>query len=112
MGIQYRNIRQYSAIIELCNPSDKLLREWSIYCGLVNEITEEYVDLNVYWMGMQQILPILSNIALDYIWLPISSCSVERSFSMYNNLLNSNRQNLSCESLRKLNMLYFNRRDQ
>ena len=52
MGIQYRNIRQYSAIIELCNPSDELLREWSIYCGLVNEITEEYVDLNVYWMEM------------------------------------------------------------
>ena len=57
---------------------------------------------------MQKNLPILSNIALDYIWLPISSCSVERSFSMYNNLLNSDRQNLSYESLKQLNMLYFN----
>ena len=45
MGIQHRNIRQYSAIIELSNPSDELLREWSIYCGLVNEIIEEYIDL-------------------------------------------------------------------
>ncbi len=112
MGIQHRNIRQYSAIIELSNPSDELLREWSIYCGLVNEIIEEYIDLDVYWMEAQKILPILSNIALDYIWLPISSCSVERSFSMYNNLLNSDRQNLSCESLKKLNMLYFNGKDQ
>jgi len=112
MGIQHRNIRQYSAIIELSNPSDELLREWSIYCGLVNEIIEEYSDLDVYCMKAQKILPILSNIALDYIWLPISSCSVERSFSMYNNLLNSDRQNLSCESLKKLNMLYFNGKDQ
>ena len=61
---------------------------------------------------MQTILPILSNIALDYIWLPISSCSIKSSFSMYNNLLNSDRQNLSCESLKKLNMLYFNGKDQ
>ncbi|GET54293.1 thioredoxin domain-containing protein 11 isoform X1 [Rhizophagus irregularis DAOM 181602=DAOM 197198] len=27
---------------------------------------------------MQKILPILSNITLDYIWLPVSSCSVEQ----------------------------------
>jgi len=51
----------------------------------------------------------LSKIALDYIWLPISSCSVERSFSMYNSLLDSDRQNLSLNSLKKLNMLYYNK---
>ena len=82
--------------------------EWAIYCGSVNEIIEEQVNLDFYWVGMQTKLPILSNIALDYIWLPISSCSVERSFSMYNNLLNSDRQNLSCGSLKQLSMLYFN----
>ena len=113
VGIQVRDtsrndIRRYSIITELGNPSDELLREWAIYCGSVGEIVEENIDLNSYWVGMQKILPILSSIALDYIWLPVSSCSVERSFSMYNNLLNSDRQNLSCESLKQLNMLYFN----
>ena len=109
MGDTSRNdIRRYSTITELCNPSDELLREWAIYCGSVNEVIEEQVNLDLYWVGMQTNLPILSNIALNYIWLPISSCSVERSFSMYNNLLNSDRQNLSCESLKQLNMLYFN----
>ena len=91
MGIPFKDIRQYSVITELSNPSNELLREWSIYCGLTNELIEEYVDLNVFWMGMQFNLPILSKIALDYIWLLISSCSVERSFSLYNNLLNSGR---------------------
>lgn len=113
IGDTSRNdIRQYSAIMELCTPSDELLREWAIYCGSVNEIIEEQIDLNLYWVGMQSILTILSSIALNYIWLPISSCSVERSFSMYNNLLNNDRQNLSCESLKQLSMLYFNGNDE
>ncbi len=33
MGTQFKDIRQYSAITELFNPSNELLREWSIYCG-------------------------------------------------------------------------------
>ena len=88
------------------------MREWAIYCGSVNEIVDENINLDLYWVGKQKILLILSNIALDYIWLLISSCSVERSFSMYNNLLNSDRQNLSYESLKQLNMLYFNGRNE
>ena len=53
-------------------------------------------------------LPILSNIALDYIWLPISSCTVERSFSIYHSILEEDRQNLSLDSLKALNIIYFN----
>jgi hypothetical protein len=53
-------------------------------------------------------LAILSNIALDYIWLLVSSCNVERNFSMYNSLFDSDRQNLSQDSLKRLNMMYFN----
>jgi hypothetical protein len=53
-------------------------------------------------------LPLLSNIALDYIWLPISSCTVERSFSIYNTILDDDRQNLSLESLKALAMMHFN----
>ena len=59
-------------------------------------------------MNLGDKLPILSKIALDYIWLPVSSCSVERSFSIYNNILNENRQNLSEDYLKRLNMMYFN----
>ena len=32
----------------------------------------------------------------------------ERSFSIYNNILDSNRQNLSEDSLKRLNIMYFN----
>lgn len=102
-----KNIRQYSVIKEFSNPSDDLLQEWGIYCGLENEFLGE-IELDKYWLNKATQLPILSNIALDYIWLPISSCSVERSFSMYNSLLDNDRQNLSKDSLRGLNMMYFN----
>ncbi|RHZ82835.1 hypothetical protein Glove_103g129 [Diversispora epigaea] len=84
-----------------------LLQEWGIYCGLDNEIINE-IELDQYWLSKETQLPILYKIAFDYIWLPVSSCSVERSFSMYNSLLDSDRQNLSLDSLKRLNMLYFN----
>jgi hypothetical protein len=92
----------------LQNPSNELIIEWGIYCNLECHISSEETDLNEYWLGLSQQLPLLSQIALNYIWFPISSCSVERSFSMYNSLLDNDRQNLSPDSLKKLNMLYFN----
>ncbi|GBB83492.1 hypothetical protein RclHR1_01020033 [Rhizophagus clarus] len=105
--IQRKDIRRYSAVTELENPSDSLLHEWAIYCGLeFNEDLSE-TDLDDYLKKKSVRLPILSNIALDYIWLPNSSCAVERSFSLYNTLLDSNRQSLSKDSLKQLNM-YFN----
>jgi len=61
-----------------------------------------------FWLDKVNELPILSSIALDYIWLPISSCTVERSFSFYNTILDTNRQNLSQDSLKILTMMHFN----
>jgi hypothetical protein len=105
---QRHNIYQYSIISELDNPSDDLLHEWGIYCGLEFDNNNEN-DLDKYWNDLSNRLPNLSKIALDYIWLPISSCAVERSFSLYNTLLDKDRQNLTKESLKQLNMMYFNR---
>ncbi|CAG8464964.1 6664_t:CDS:2 [Diversispora eburnea] len=105
---QRHNIYQYSIISELDNPSDDLLHEWGIYCGLEFDINNEN-DLDKYWNDLSNRLLNLSKIALDYIWLPISSCAVERSFSLYNTLLDKDRQNLTKESLKQLNMMYFNR---
>ena len=103
--LERKNLRQYRSIKELENPSDELLNEWIIYCGMQMDDLIDEIDLNEYWINIQDQLLILSEIALEYIWLPISSCSVERSFSIYNNILDSNRQNLSETSLKTLNMI-------
>jgi len=103
-----RDIHKYSnEISQLSKPSIDLLHEWALYCNL-NLAEIEYSNLQIFWEKMMPTLPLLSNIAFDYIWLPISSCSVERSFSVYNNILADNRHNLSLESLKMLNMMYFN----
>ncbi|GBC15736.1 hypothetical protein LOTGIDRAFT_157260 [Rhizophagus irregularis DAOM 181602=DAOM 197198] len=97
-----------SIIIELDNPSNNLLDEWAIYCRSTIDVNLMETTLDEYWLNIAESLPLLSQIALDYIWLPISSCSVERSFSKYNSILDDNWQNLSMESLSSLNILYFN----
>ena len=106
---QRHNMYQYAIINGFDNPSNDLLREWGIYCGLEYDGNLDENELDVYWNNMATRLPIISQIALDYIWLPVSSCAVERSFSLYNTLLDSDRQNLSKESLKQLSMMYFNR---
>lgn len=108
LDVGQRNIRLYS-IISGFNGSNELLREWSIYCGLESQ-QRVLGDTGIegFWLGMANQLPLLSNIALDYIWLPISSCTVERSFSFYHTILDDDRQSLSLESLKALNMMHFN----
>jgi len=110
-NIQRHSIYQYSIINELNNPSNSLVHEWGIYCGLEFDGSIDESELDVYWNNLATRLPILSQIAFDYIWLPISSCAVERRFSLYNTFLDNDRQNLSKESLKQLNMMYFNRND-
>ena len=106
--MERKNLRQYRSIKELENLSDELLNEWAIYCGMQTDDLIGEINLNEYWINIQDQLPILSEIALEYIWLPISSCSVERSFSIYNNILDSNKQNPYETSLKTLNMMYNN----
>ncbi|KAF0468394.1 transcription factor e2f6 [Gigaspora margarita] len=69
------------------------------YTNNIPELFQPSTDLFSEWLLY----------SLDYIWLPISSCAVERSFSAYNNILQDNRQNLSTESLKMLTILYFNK---
>ncbi|RGB26376.1 hypothetical protein C1646_770492 [Rhizophagus diaphanus] len=90
-NIQKKNICHYSAIMELDNSFNGLLCEWAVYCELeFNENLDE-TNLGDYWNSLSVHLPILSSIALDYIWLPISSRAVKCSFFLYNTLLDSNR---------------------
>ncbi len=76
-NILRKDIHHYDAIIEFQNPSNKLIIEWDIYCNLECHIPLEKIDLNEYWLSLTQQLPLLSKIALDYIWLSISSYSIE-----------------------------------
>ncbi|GBC23160.2 hypothetical protein GLOIN_2v1761741 [Rhizophagus irregularis DAOM 181602=DAOM 197198] len=79
------NMENYRIIKEFYLPTDTLIQEWAIYCGL-NESIEEFDDLDLYWRGKRHILPELSSLALIYIWLPVSGVDIERSFSSYKSI--------------------------
>ncbi len=98
--LKRKNLGHYSFIRELTNPSDELFCEWSIYCKMQLENLIREIDLEEYWINLKDKLSNLSKIVLEYIWLLISSYSVERSFSIYNNILDCNRQNLLEDSLK------------
>jgi len=101
------NMSNYRLIEEFRSPTDILIQEWAIYCGL-NELAEELIDLDVYWQGKIHLLPELSTLALIYIWLPVSGVDVEHSFSSYKSILSDRRIALKEESIQMLNFLYFN----
>ena len=97
----------YRIIEEFQSPTDILIQEWAIYCGL-NESAEELIDLDKYWQNKTGLLPELSTLALIYIWLPVSGVDVECSFSSYKSILSDRRVALKEESIQMLNFLYFN----
>ncbi|EXX63311.1 hypothetical protein RirG_153430 [Rhizophagus irregularis DAOM 197198w] len=43
-------MENYRIIKEFYLPTDTLIQEWVIYCGL-NESIEEFDDLDLYWRG-------------------------------------------------------------
>jgi hypothetical protein len=57
------------------------------------------IIVSTFWDKVSLQLSLLEKIVRNYIWLPISSCAVERRFSVYNKILDDDRQNLNPESL-------------
>ncbi len=62
------NMVNYEMIEEFHSPSDTLIQEWAIYCGL-NDSVKEFKDLNMYWQNKAHLLPELSALALIYQYL-------------------------------------------
>ena len=102
------NLATYNLITEFQNPSNKIITEWAIYCGLTEIFEEGNLDLDQYWQEKKRTLPNLSKLAFIYIWLPISGVDVERSFSNYKRILEDRHRVLSENSIEMLNFLYYN----
>ena len=74
--------------------------EWHKYTSLRIADLPEEINLIEWWKAQSSNLPTLSKIAIPFIWVPVTSCEVERSFSQYANILSHDRQVLSEESVR------------
>lgn len=91
-----RHIEAYGTLWELRTPaSPELSEQWAAYQHCVrNEGISASLDLADYWKGTSQRFPGIANIAMSYIYFPVSS-DCERSFSKYKTLLTDKRESLT-----------------
>lgn len=68
------------------------------------------VDLDVFWDGLQERLPILSRLAIRYKSVIVNSADAERSNSIYKLVLSSRRRSITNDNLKALVFLYHNQR--
>ena len=54
--------------------------------------------MNDFWKGVHTRFPNLAAIAMQAIWMPVTSVDVERSFSQYKHILNDRRESLTEEN--------------
>ena len=78
------DIEEYGrGMTALSNPSVELMEEWLFYTKYRQDSLPNLVQLPSFWGSMRGRFPLLSHIASDAIWMPVTSVDVERSFSQY-----------------------------
>ena len=89
---------------------NQLEDEWRAYH---NEIRHDKdlirADPIAFWKSHEERWPLLAKLAEWYLWLPVSSCDAERSFSLYKHMLSDRRQGLLHSNLKHLAIMNFNK---
>ena len=108
LSIVGHDIDDFSDMKALRNPSQELMEEWLIYTQLRQDSLYAALELPSFWKSMEGRFLLLSKIASEAIWMPVTSVEVEHSFSQYKHILNERRESLTDENTRRLVMLYYN----
>lgn len=104
-----RQIEAYGTLWGFKSPSPELSEEWATYHHCVrNESLSASLNPADYWKGTSQRFPCIGNIAMSYIYFPVSSVDCERSFSKYKTLLTDKRESLTELNTKCLVIMYFN----
>ena len=81
--------------------------EFRVYLESDRTIEEEGIDFIAWWRKMKINSPQLSGLAIRNLNAPVASVDVERSFSIYRDILSHKRCNLTSRSLNTLSMINF-----
>ena len=106
---------------QMCNINDVKLSDISLHVELTERenLQGEYLtfprsergnvsDLESFWKKIAHVYPVISKISKDLTAIPLSSISVERSFSKVKHMLTQSRTRLSNDRCRMLSLLYYN----
>ena len=108
LAIVEHNIADYEVIPGLQCLSTELHEEWLIYMRLPPSSVVTSTTIPAFWKGMTEHYPLLSAIAIDAVWIPVTSVDYEHSFSQYKHILNDRGVRLTEENTKRLLTLYHN----
>ncbi|KAK1889393.1 Phosphoglucosamine mutase, partial [Dissostichus eleginoides] len=77
-----KRMEAYTSLIPMANPSQELSEQWIAYQHSREPLAAD-VTLADYWRGMSVRFPKIVEMAMSYIYFPVSSVDCERSFSKY-----------------------------
>ena len=81
------------------------INNYKLLCGNLRET----IDIKDFWSIYKKQLPKLHDLAKVFLHFPVSTASVERSFSKYNTLLADDRLRLKPETIKGLLYIYYNK---
>ena len=104
-----KQIEVYSTLKPKANPSAELSEQWMAYQQCVSrDPLPTDMELANYWRGLSARFPRVAEMAVPFIYFPVSSVDCERSFSKYKTLLTDKRETLTELNTKRLAIMYFN----
>jgi len=101
-----KKIDDYKNVFDLSNPN--LHKQFETYLNS-DVMFEEGEDLVKWWKEFESNCPELATLAIRSLNVPVASVDVERSFSMYRDILTDKRCGLTLSSLNSLCIINYNR---
>jgi hypothetical protein len=112
-SIQLKSLHSIPYIMNLLKENKidkcaKLYSEFNKYKSLANNEENQQLNIMQFWSKNKEQMPLLSNVVMNYMSIPISGAEVERSFSCLGNILTDKRRRLTTENLKDLLFLNYN----
>jgi len=100
-----KKIEDCSILEELNRPNTKEEFKKYLKCNIVEDCSKGLIE---FWKSLGKSFPNLTKLVLKYLTTPVSSVDVERSFSMYRDVLTNKKCSLKESSIETLCMINFN----
>ena len=108
LSVVSKNLNDYINVIPNLDFNNKILKnQFNAYLNSESTLDESQ-NLIQFWKSLENTCPVLSKIAIRSLNIPVTSVDVERSFSLYRDVLSHRRTNLKLSSINTFSMMNYN----
>ena len=100
--------KDYENVIPYLDFSQNVIKNQFIAYTKTKNFKDESQELIEFWKGLTNNCPELAKVAIRSLNMPVTSVDVERSFSMYRDILSHKRCSLKLDSISSLSMINYN----